>query len=248
MRARVLGKDRVGAWKGLDPMKSANLAVNAVLLKCLTAHTPRGDVKRGFDLVLETVVDDALLSCVRGLPRLKHVEPLSQLLNRLSCMSSNVSAPIFGTMIKSSGQMGGVDWVCDLWKEMNARGLQPSPATFGCMAEGLVMNGQPDEALELICSHADSEELRPFISTVTYTTVLSGFAMAEHAKEVFSTYEELMHRSIDLNRLICLELGWNCAPERDNTIHSWKGGENSAAPYESPESGPYKSELLSYVE
>ena len=184
MQSRVLGKDRVGAWKVLDPMQSANLAVNAVtgaiLLKCLTAHTPR---KRGFDLVRETMVDEALLSCVRGLPRLKHVEPLSQLLYPLSCMSSNVSAPIFETIIKSSGQLGGVDWVCVLWKEMNARGLRPGPATFGCMAEGLVMNGQPDEALKLICSHADSEEFRPFINTVTYATVLSGFALAEHDKE-----------------------------------------------------------------
>ena len=33
-------------------------------------------------------------------------------------------------------QMGSVDWVCVLWKEMNARGLRPGPATFGCMAEG----------------------------------------------------------------------------------------------------------------
>ena len=79
---RVLGKVRDGAWKALHPMKSANLAVyavtGAILLKCLTAHTRRGDVKRGFDLMLETMVDDALLSCVRGLPRLKHVESLSQ--------------------------------------------------------------------------------------------------------------------------------------------------------------------------
>ena len=168
-------------------MKSANLAVyavsGAILLKCLTAHTPRGDVKRGFDLVLKTMVDDASLSCVRGLPRLKHVEPLSQLLYRLSCISSNVFAPIFGTLFKSSGQMGGVDWLCVLWKEMNAHGLRPCPATFGCMAEGLVINGQPDEALKLICSHADSEVLRSFLNTVSYATVLSCFAMAEHDKE-----------------------------------------------------------------
>ena len=65
---RVLGKDRVGARKALDPLKCANLPVKAltgaILLKCMTAHTPRDDVKRGFDLVLETVADDVLLSCV----------------------------------------------------------------------------------------------------------------------------------------------------------------------------------------
>ena len=117
----------------------------------------------------------------RGLPKLKHVEPLSQLLFRLACMSLNVFAPIFGTLFKSSGQMG--NWLCVLWKEMNARGLQPCPATFGCLAEGLVINGQPDEILKLICSHADAKELRSFINTVSYATVLSGFAMAEHDKD-----------------------------------------------------------------
>ena len=139
--------------------------------------------------------------------RLEHIGPLSQVLNRLPCMSSNVSASTRGALIKSSGQLGDVDRFRELWKEMNARGLQPGPATFGCMAKAPVMNGQPDEALELIRSHADSEETRPSINTVTYTTVLKGFAMAERAKEVFSTYAEMKHRSIGLNRLTCLELG-----------------------------------------
>ena len=92
---RVLDMDRVGRWKALDPLKSAILAVypvfGAILMKCLSAHTPRGDVKRGFDLELKTMVDDASLSCVRGLQRLKHVEPLSQLLFRwLACRRTSL--------------------------------------------------------------------------------------------------------------------------------------------------------------
>ena len=101
----------------------------------------------------------------------KHMEPLSQLLYWLPRMSSNVSAPIFGVMIRSFGQMGDVDQVRELWKQMTARGLQPG-LTFGCMAEALALNGQPDEALELIHSHANSEEARPCINPVTYTTDL----------------------------------------------------------------------------
>ena len=44
-----------------------------------------------------------------------HMEPLSQLLNRLPCMPSNVSAPIFHVMFKSIGQMGDVDRVREQW-------------------------------------------------------------------------------------------------------------------------------------
>ena len=38
-------------------------------------------------------------------------------------------------MIKSFGQMGDVDRVRELWKQMTVRGLQSGPLTFGCMAD-----------------------------------------------------------------------------------------------------------------
>ena len=37
-------------------------------------------------------------------------------------------------------------------------------------------------------------------------------------------------------------------PERDDTIHCWDDGENCDASNESPETKPYKSELLSQYE
>ena len=83
--ARVFAKYRVGAWKVLDHMKSANIAVTcSFLLKSLTAHTPQRNIKSAFHLVLETEVDDAFLSAaVEACNRLQHMKPLSQLLNSL---------------------------------------------------------------------------------------------------------------------------------------------------------------------
>ena len=70
LHARVLLKDMDGTWKVLDHMNSANIAVNAVacsiLLKGLTAHTHHCDIKRVFDLVLESEVDDAPCFPVRS--------------------------------------------------------------------------------------------------------------------------------------------------------------------------------------
>ena len=100
---------------------------------------------------------------------------------------------------------------------MTARGLQPGPLTFGCMVEALVMCGQPDEALELIHSHAISEETRPCINTVTYTTDLKGFTMAKRAKEVFSTNEEMKQRSVGLNTVIFNTMLDACA--KCNAMH-----------------------------
>ena len=56
--------------------------------------------------------------------------------------------------------------------------------------------------------------------------------MSEGASSAFSTYELMKHRSTDLNRFVS-------APGRDITTHSWKGVENSAAPYDSPETNAY---------
>ena len=102
-----------GIWKVLDHLKSAHIAVNVVtfptLLKGLTAHTHQRDITRAFDLELEMEVGDALFPCVvEGCNQLEHVGPLPPFLNGLRCMSSKVSTPIFGAMIKSSGQMGNV--------------------------------------------------------------------------------------------------------------------------------------------
>ena len=49
----------------------------------LDEHTPRRDIKRVFDLVLETEFGHDFASVGgQGLHRLGHIEPLSQLLNR----------------------------------------------------------------------------------------------------------------------------------------------------------------------
>ena len=104
----------VGTWKVLDHIKSVNIAVLSVarptLLRGLTAHTHHCDIKRVFDLVMVTEVDDATLSfAVVVCSRCIHMVPLSQLLNRLPSLPSNVSAPIFQVMFKSIGRMGDVD-------------------------------------------------------------------------------------------------------------------------------------------
>ena len=102
--------------------------------------------------------------------RLVHTESLSPLVNGLPCRSSNVSAPTFGALLKTSGQSGGVDRVREQWKEMNDRVCSRA---LRLSIRGFVMDGQPDEVLELIRSHAGSEVTRPSIISVTYTTVLN---------------------------------------------------------------------------
>ena len=217
LHACVLAKVMDDTWKVLVHMKSAKIAVYAVtcsiLLKVLTAHTHHCVIKRDFDLVLESEVDDALLSCaVEACNRFKRMEPLSQLLNRLLCMLSNVFAPIFQAMIKSCGQMEDVDRVRELWKQMTAR-------SFGVRLHG---SGPGDVWASRRGSgadpqHANSEETRPCINTVTYTSDLKGFTMVKRAKEVFSTNEEMKQRSVGLNTVTFNTMLDACA--KCNALH-----------------------------
>ena len=126
------------------------------------------------------------------------MKPLSQLLGRLPCMSSNVSAPIFPAMVKSFGPMGDVDRVRELWKQLTASGS----VTFGLRCRCPGVYSQPDEALELIHIHANSEETKPSINIVTYTTDLKGFTMAIRAQQVFGTNEEMQQRCVGLNTVL----------------------------------------------
>ena len=104
-------------------------------------------------------------------------------------------------MVKYFGQMGVVDRVRELWKQLTPHGLQPGPLAFSFMTVALVMYEHPDEALVLIHSHANSEKVKACINTVTYNTVLKGFTMGKRAKEVFSTFEAVKYQSIGLNTL-----------------------------------------------
>ena len=132
--ARVLAKNMDGAWKVLDHMKSASIAVNAmscsIQLKHLMAHSLQRDINRVCDLVLETE-DNALLSCA---------------------------------------------------VEVNARGLQPGPVTSECMTEVLVMNGQPDEALELIHRHAELLHQHRDLTTVLKASPRRGVPRTSSAR------------------------------------------------------------------
>ena len=94
-------------------------------------------------------------------------------------------------IVKYFGQMGVVDRVRELWKQLTPRGLQPGPLAFSCMTAALVMYELLSEALVLSHNHANSEKARACINAVTYNTVLKGFTMGKRAKEVLSTVEVL---------------------------------------------------------
>ena len=69
------------------------------------------------------------------------------------------------------------------------------PAARSCEVR-LHGRGPTDEWAGRRSAGTDSEDTRPCINTVTYTTVLKSFAATNRAEEVFSMYEDMKQRCV----------------------------------------------------
>mmetsp|Transcript_50 Transcript_50/g.173 ORF Transcript_50/g.173 Transcript_50/m.173 type:complete len:1071 (+) Transcript_50:102-3314(+) len=209
LHAKVIAKDRRGTWSLVDEMREAGVLPNSVtcsiLLKSLTVHSHAGDVKRVIDLIddVDESVDEVLFSSViEACIRIRQLDLLSNLMRRFRSKGGfNLSAPTYGSMIKAYGQAGDIGRVRELWREMDERGVKPTSITLGCMAEALVVNGQADEAWDLIHLQLESDERRGCINTVIYSTVLKGFAVTRRIEKVFAVYQEMRGKDIPCNTI-----------------------------------------------
>merc|ERR1719410_3279732 len=126
--------------------------------------------------VMDMPSDDVLLcSMMQACLRAERLDLLAEL-SRRPLGDQPFSAPLYGSMIKAFGQARNLEQVRLLWNDMNARGIEPSAVTLGCMVEALVVNGEMDEAWELVQETWQKEHLRQLINTVTYSSLLKGFA------------------------------------------------------------------------
>lgn len=210
LHSKVVAKDVHGIWNILGEMHKAGLQANSVtcsiMLKSLTPQSSFDDVKRVVSLIdeVEDPIDEVLFSSViEACIRISQLELLSDLMRRYRSKGATVSLPVptYGAMIKAYGQAGDVARVWELWSEMDERGVKPTAITIGCMVEALVVNGQADEASQLVTKAYADEERQSCINTVIYSTVLKGFAVAKRLDKVFAVYEEMKANGISCNTI-----------------------------------------------
>jgi pentatricopeptide repeat protein len=210
LHARVMAKDGRGTWGLVDEMQKSGVRANsvtcAILLKSLTTHSDPEDVKRVINLIddVEEAIDEVLFSSViEACIRIRQLPLLSDLMRRYRHKGAfvNLTAPTYGSMIKAYGQAGDVARVRELWHEMEERGVKPTSITLGCMTEALVVNSQPEEALELIHAQLESDDRKGCINTVIYSTVLKGFAVCRRIDKVFVVYKEMRNANIPCNTI-----------------------------------------------
>merc|ERR1719453_3044688 len=105
----------------------------------------------------------------------------------------------FGSLIKAYGHAKDMEGVWRCWKEMRSRHIKPTSITLGCMVEAVVSNGDTEGAYELIHQMQDDEQCRCALNSVIYCSVLKGFTREKKLDRVWSVYEEMNKRKIELS-------------------------------------------------
>ncbi|OLP79066.1 Pentatricopeptide repeat-containing protein [Symbiodinium microadriaticum] len=190
LNAKVAARDRVGMWSIVDQMLQAGLKANlitcSILLKSLTQHSAETDLARVLSLIdsVEEPIDEVLFSSIiEACIRIKR----------------NISAPIYGAMIKAFGEAGHLHQVRELWAQLQSHNVKPTAITIGCVVEALVINKQGEEAW--LQQAAIVNQGKSMINTVVYSTVLKGFAVSKRIDKVLAVYKEMRNNNIACNTI-----------------------------------------------
>mmetsp|Transcript_28356 Transcript_28356/g.46682 ORF Transcript_28356/g.46682 Transcript_28356/m.46682 type:complete len:853 (-) Transcript_28356:110-2668(-) len=210
LNAKVANRDRVGMWRIVDEMLSAGLKANlitcSILLKSLTQHSAESDLARVLKLInsVEEPIDEVLFSSIiEACIRIKKLETLSDFIEHYKTkgLFKNISAPVYGAMIKAFGEAGHLHQVRELWAQLQGHNVKPTAITIGCVVEALVINKQGEEAWQLVQDQLQYPDRKSMINTVVYSTVLKGFAVSKRIDKVLAVYKEMRNNSIACNTI-----------------------------------------------
>lgn len=200
------GGKRDTIWAVVDEMREAGLAPNqvtcSVLLKDLSVQYSDAEIRRTMALLnnLNEPIDEALISsvvdaCVRiGRPDLLS-ERLTQLQNgnRLNIKSSHT----FGSLIKAYGHANDLQGVWRQWVAMRRKSVRPTSNTLSCMIEALVNNNCTEDALELVQTDAQCQDV---VNAAIYGLIFKGFVREKKLERVWDAYQEVEENHPEMSR------------------------------------------------
>merc|ERR1719498_951992 len=195
-------------WDMVEEMTAADVKPNqvtiSILLKNLSYYSSEADIMKTMDLMknMDEPMDEVLLSsvveaCVRiGKPDL--LEAQLQQLQDSTPITINGSHT-YGSLIKAYGHTKDVAGIWRCWKEMRSRHIKPTSITLGCMIEAIVSTGDTEGAFDLIHQIQDDDQCRGAINSVIYCSVLKGFTREKKIDRVWTVYEEMKDKNIELS-------------------------------------------------
>mmetsp|Transcript_77413 Transcript_77413/g.227011 ORF Transcript_77413/g.227011 Transcript_77413/m.227011 type:complete len:1146 (+) Transcript_77413:139-3576(+) len=195
-------------WDIVREMSACGVAPNqvtcSILLKNLDRYSREEDISATMDLIstVEAPMDEVLLSSVvEACVRIGKPDLLTSKLKQLGGNDAMVvsGSHTFGSLIKAYGFAKDMDAVWRCWRAMRSRHIRPTSITLGCMVEAVVNNGDPEGAYELIHEMWADERCRDTLNSVIYCSVLKGFTREKKLNRVWSIYQEMLDRGIDLS-------------------------------------------------
>lgn len=201
-------QDRSAIWRIIAEMQACGVQPDkitcSILLKLVGGPCQVDDLQKVIGLVdaCEKPIDEVLFSalveaCIRTGTHSLLREKMDTFTEENGV--AKLSAPVYGSMIKAFGQVHDVDQMWKLWGEMEARKVSLTAVTLGCMIEALVQNGKCADAWDLVESLWEDSEKRTLINTVTYSTLMKGFAMAKQPDHVQRLYKTMRDRNLPVN-------------------------------------------------
>merc|ERR1719498_1798571 len=195
-------------WDMVEEMTAADVKPNqvtiSILLKSLNCYSGEKDILKTLALIktMDEPMDEVLLSsvveaCVRiGKPDL--LESQLKQLQDSTPIAINGSHT-YGSLIKAYGHTKDVAGIWRCWKEMRSRHIKPTSITLGCMVEAIVSTGDTEGAFDLIHQIQDDEQCRSAINSVIYCSVLKGFCREKKIDRVWTVYEEMKDRQVEIS-------------------------------------------------
>merc|ERR1719454_2867080 len=146
----------------------------------------------------EVLLSSVVEACVRiGKPDLLESQ-LKQLKDSATPVAISGSHT-YGSLIKAYGHAKDINGIWRCWKEMRSRHIKPTSITLGCMIEAIVNNGDTEGAFDLIHQLQDDEQCRGTLNSVIYCSVLKGFCREKKMERVWSVYQEMVDRQVELS-------------------------------------------------
>jgi len=213
LNAMVQRGDCKGALALVDEMTVSGTGVSAITWSILLKSTRRRSqsqeelsqilqgIRRSDVCMDESLFASVVESCVRSGSLKLLWDQLEWLWSRHDAAVVAISSPSYGSMIKAYGQAGDVQTVKHLWSKHRQDTVQLTSITLGCMVEALVANGLSQDAWATVGELWEDPEQRTLVNTVTYSTIVKGFAMSRQHDLVLAVYKEMKDRQIDCNSI-----------------------------------------------
>jgi pentatricopeptide repeat protein len=183
IKAYGTAHDMDGAWRCWKAMRSQHVKPTSITIGCMVeAVVSNGDVDGGYELISQLLEDD-------------------------KCRSQ-VNAVVFGSVLKGFGRAKQMDRMWEAFKEMLARGIEPSVVTYNAVIDSCVRNNQLDE-IEGLLQDMKTRRITP--NLITYSTVIKGLSQKGDMPAAFAVFKDLKQARVKPDDIVYNSMLDGCA-------------------------------------